>query len=208
MKLQAKTEEQRLAIEKKFANNICMAFGGEPFDGLHIDDFITFDQMAEIVDYLRSSDVPNKELFEECWVAYHRKGSKKKAFEYWKKLTEKEKNQVIAHIKAYVENRELKYQKDFERYLRDKTFQTIVVSDKGCVYDPAIIDTKDYIPRGYGIYYDEQNACYGYTSMYFDGDVVFDGYDNDTRPNGAKLMLNNGRGVIMWDSSTKIWNKI
>ena len=32
--------------------------------------------------------------------------------------------------------------------------------------------------------------------------------DDDTRPDGASVTLNNGRGTITWDSKTKTWNKI
>ena len=78
-------------------------------------DPVPYDVMTEIVDFLRS-DAPRKELFEECWVAYNRKGSKKKSLEYWKKLTDVEKQNVMPHIKAYVSTRELQYQKDFERF--------------------------------------------------------------------------------------------
>jgi hypothetical protein len=36
---------------------------------------------------------------------------------------------------------------------------------------------------------------------------IFDGYSDDDRPNGAKIMLNSGRGTIVWDSATKKWSK-
>lgn len=34
-----------------------------------------------------------------------------------------------------------------------------------------------------------------------------DGYTDDNRPNGATIMLNNGRGVIVWNKKEKTWNK-
>lgn len=80
------------------------------------------------------------DFFEKCWEAYRRKGSKANAKPYWKKLTEAEKNRVLPHIKAYVSVRDIAFQKDFERYLKDKIFETVVVKGKDIVYDPTQID--------------------------------------------------------------------
>ena len=41
-----------------------------------------------------------------------------------------------------------------------------------------------------------------------DGKHIPDGYSDDNRPDGASVTLNNGRGVLTWDSETKKWNKI
>ena len=78
------------------------------------------------------------DTFEKCWIAYHRKGSKKKAKMQWDKLTDEEKLKIPLHIVAYTSEREIHYQQDFERYLRDKTFNTIVYG-KGnkVIYDPS-----------------------------------------------------------------------
>jgi len=58
-KLKAKTEEQKDYIEDVILKSICMwkpDWHGTPIEGVHIDDYITFDQMAEIVDYLRGDE--------------------------------------------------------------------------------------------------------------------------------------------------------
>ena len=155
----------------------------------------------------------NKELFEQCWIAYRRKGRKGKSLPYWKKLTESEKQMVLPHIKAYVTSRELQYQQDFERYLRDKTFTTIVFSKNKVIYDPTRLDKKDkanevYMPLTDGaLSWNDYYTCYMYVG-YWDGKHIPDGYDDDTRPDGASVTLNNGRGTITWDSKTKTWNKI
>ena len=87
-------------------------------------------------------------LFESCWVAYRRKGSKKKAYEQWLKLTEEEQLKAQEHIKAYVESvSDIRYQKDFERYLRDKCFLNVVYKDGRTLFDcenetPATSDDK------------------------------------------------------------------
>ena len=155
----------------------------------------------------------NKELFEQCWIAYRRKGKKGKSLPYWKKLTESEKQMVLPHIKAYVISRELQYQQDFERYLRDKTFTTIVFSKNKVIYDPTRLDKKDkanevYMPLTDGaLSWNDYYTCYMYVG-YWDGKHIPDGYDDETRPDGASVTLNNGRGTITWDSKTKTWNKI
>lgn len=76
------------------------------------------------------------ELFEQCWLNYRRKGSKKKSLEQWKKLSNEEKEQAKKHIFAYIESvSDVKYQKDFERYLRDKCFLNVVYKDGITIFD-------------------------------------------------------------------------
>lgn len=146
------------------------------------------------------------DLFETCWLAYRRKGSKKKSKEYWAKLSDDEKQTILPHIKAYVSTRELTYQKDFERYLRDKVFTTIVFSKNMVVYDPTKKTTTKYIPETSPLLmWNDYYKCYMYLG-YWDGDIS-DGYTNENRPNGAKVTLNNGRGVITWNSETKKWER-
>ena len=158
----------------------------------------------------KSSD----ELFETCWVAYRRKGKKGKAKSYWNKLTQSEKENVLAHIKPYVSSRELQYQQDFERYLRDKTFLSVVISKNNIVYDPTKLGkgesaTNVYLPSGnFAITWDDNLKAYIYIGFYSDGMMMPDGYDNDNRPDGAKLVLNNGRGTITWNKITKTWNRV
>ena len=82
------------------------------------------------------------ELFEDAWILFNRKGSKKKASEQWHKLTEDEKKVAIEHIPMYVSTRELQYQKDFERYLRDKCFNNIVFHKGLVIFDPNAEATK------------------------------------------------------------------
>ena len=78
--LQAKTEEQKVAIEKILSNTSFWVSDCD--DGIHIDDWISFDMMAEIVDYLRSVNKPKKSQLDmsivapnmiepvEVWLAY------------------------------------------------------------------------------------------------------------------------------------------
>ena len=155
----------------------------------------------------------NKELFEQCWIAYRRKGKKGKAKTYWDKLPANEKDSVLQHIKIYTKTRELQYQQDFERYLRDKTFLSVVVSKNNVVYDPTKLGkgesvSKVYMPSGnFSITWDDQLKAYLYIGFYSDGQAIADGYTDSTRPDGARIVLNNGRGELVWSSITKTWIK-
>ena len=210
-KLKAKTEEQRARVAELLGVT-SFVFLDDSGEGVHIDDWITFDEMASIVDYLRQPTDSNKELFEKCWIAYQRKGSKKKSLEYWKKLSDAEKQNVLPHIKAYVSTRELQYQKDFERYLRDRIFLTIVFSNNKVVYDPTKLGKGDvqtdvYMPVCDGaLSWNDYYQCYMYVG-YWDGHHISDGYTDDTRPDGATVTLNNGRGTITWNKDAKQWAK-
>ena len=147
-----------------------------------------------------------KDLFEECWIAYKRKGSKKVAFEQWCKLSEKEKESVMQHIKAYTQVRERVYQKDFERYLRDKVFTSVVYSGNNVVYDPTKDEYCDSVYRpicGGALNWNDYYQKYMYIGN-FDG-FISDGYTDENRPDGATIMLNNNRGNIMWDANFRVW---
>ena len=155
----------------------------------------------------------NKELFEQCWIAYRRKGKKGKSKPYWDKLTQSEKDSVLQHIKIYTKTRELQYQQDFERYLRDKTFLSVVVSKNNIVYDPTKLGKGEsvsqvYMPSGnFSITWDDQLKAYLYIGFYSDGQAIADGYTDSTRPDGARIVLNNGRGELVWSSITRTWIK-
>lgn len=153
-----------------------------------------------------SKKTTKDELFEECWLAYRRKGKKGKAYPYWKKLTDDEKQSVLPHIKAYVQAKELQYQQDFERYLRDKTFQSIVISRNTVVYDPTKFDSTKYTPQGRSIWFNEETKSYWSMDNFYD-EKIYDGYDDNNRPNGAEITLNNARGTVFWNANTKKWEK-
>jgi len=209
--LRVESEKQIKRIEQ-ILESATTCFAEPTGDGVRIEGVVTYDQLAELVDYLRTSD--NKDdLFETCWVAYRRKGSKKKAKEYWRKLTDAEKENVMAHIKAYVKTRDLCYQKDFERYLRDKTFNEIIIKGNNVVYDPTKLGKGEsvsqvYMPSGnFSITWDDQLKAYLYIGFYSDGQAIADGYTDSTRPDGARIVLNNGRGELVWSSITRTWIK-
>ena len=204
--LQAKTEEQLKHVVSLLGEHPSVI--EQDKSGLYLDDFISFEKMAQIVDYLRSSSDKKKDIFEECWIAYRRKGVKQKARQYWNKLKESEMDMVMPHIKAYVSSRDIQYQKDFERYLRDKVFLEVVYSGNNIIYDPTKSsgETESYMPTcGGALMYNDYYKCFMYTG-YWDGHIA-DGYTDENRPDGAKITLNNGRGVIAWSRESKEWRK-
>lgn len=76
-------------------------------------------------------------IFEQCWIGYRRKGSKAKAKKEWMKLSEEDINTIQRHIPFYVESvSDIKYQKDFERYLKDKIFLNVVYKNNVTLFDP------------------------------------------------------------------------
>ena len=203
--LKTRTEKQKGKIESILSEHQIISFEEH---GVSIDGFVSYDQMAEIVDYLRTSVDKHRDLFEECWVAYGRKGIKNKAKDYWNKLEEKDIPHILPHIKVYVTSREKRYQKDFERYLRDKVFLEVIYNGNNIVYDPSkkIGSETKYMPQcGGALNWNEYFKCYIYTG-YWDGHIP-DGYTDDDRPDGVEITLNNGRGTIVWNSLTKQWNK-
>lgn len=149
----------------------------------------------------RKKETPKDDNFEKCWEAYRRKGSKKKAREYWNKLSDEEKALVLPHVKVYASTREVKFQKDFERYLRDKIFNEVVYNGNTMMYDPQMFIGDEYRPAGINIFEkDGKNWTFAYSLKMID-----DGYTDEDRPDGAELTLHNDRGTIRWKAAQRRW---
>lgn len=78
------------------------------------------------------------EWFEDLWQMYERKGSKANAKKEFAKLTEEEIAIMRCHIPAYLQARpERQYRQDFERYIKHKTFESVVYNKQNeMLYDP------------------------------------------------------------------------
>lgn len=145
------------------------------------------------------------EKFEEVWLAYNKKGSKKDSLEQWQKLSDEEKERVLPHVRVYVSSRDRSFCKDFQRYLRDKIFYDVIVKGNDTIYDPDKFDkTNEYHPTTDGIfqYWNDERKC-----LMFNGyiDQLNDGYTDDTRPDGAKVAWSMYEWI--WSSRTKQWIK-
>lgn len=78
--LQAKTEKQKARIREIFGHT--SVWEDDSDDGIYIDDWVSYDEMAEIVDYLRSVNKPKKSELDmsivstemreavDTWLAY------------------------------------------------------------------------------------------------------------------------------------------
>ena len=146
-----------------------------------------------------------QELFEVCWQAYNKKGSKQTAFAAWCKLNDDERQQVMPHIKQYVASRERQYQKDFERYLRDRTFMEVIIRGNQTIYDPQQVEEANvYRPTVDGVFqwWNEKRQC-----LMFNGHVemINDGYTDETRPDGARAAWN--MYEWMWSKKQRKWIK-
>lgn len=101
--LQVKTEEQKARIEEILGDASIWTDDGV-IDGLHIDDWVSFDRLAELIDYLRSVNKSKKSQLDmsivapnmlepvETWLAYKKEKSqsyKPTGFKtFYKKLCE------------------------------------------------------------------------------------------------------------------------
>ncbi len=86
----------------------------------------------------KESNAERAELFEDLWQMYERKGSKAKAKAEFAKLTDDEVAMMRSHIPAYLQSRpERQYRQDFERYIKHKTFCSVVYGKSNeMLYDP------------------------------------------------------------------------
>lgn len=85
-----------------------------------------------------------EECFEDLWLMYERKGSKANAKKEFAKLTEAEIAMMQQHIPAYLQSRpERQYRQDFERYIKHKTFNSVVYSKQNVIlFDPESVNSS------------------------------------------------------------------
>lgn len=77
--------------------------------------------------------------FEDIWCAYGRKGAKSVAFNIWNDMSAADRSRAAQHVPFYVNTRDPRYRKAFERYLDKKEFLSPVYDEGGnIVFDPDI----------------------------------------------------------------------
>lgn len=145
-------------------------------------------------------------MFDECWKAYGKKGNKGKSKEVWSKIPLTSLPIILTHIKIYVSSRQRCFQKDFERYLKEKVYTTNIVTNEGVLYDSEKDKFPDeYRPTTDGIFqlWNPERNCLILNNGYID--QLNDGYTDDTRPDGARVAWSMYEWV--WSSQTKQWIK-
>ena len=150
-------------------------------------------------------DSNQEKMFEDCWTVYEKKGNKALAKRLWASIPPSSYPVIFDHIKAYVNSREKRFTKDFERYLKEKEYTKIVFSGNRAIFDPAQYDkSEEYHPLTDGIlqWWDEKEKC-----LHFNGyiDMLDDGYTDDNRPDGAKAKWQMYSWI--WSSENKEWIK-
>lgn len=129
--------------------NISITPSGEGSDGeLFADDanstltMLSGEEIPMPAQTAKPNAEQTAEWFEDLWLAYERKGSKAKAKKEFEKLTEDEVAMMRRHIPAYIQSRpERQYRLDFERYIKNKTFNSVVYGKSNeMLFDPERAD--------------------------------------------------------------------
>ncbi len=141
-------------------------------------------------------------LFKTCWEAYKKKGNIDMAKKVWDKIAEDEKNHILPHIRAYTDTREIKFQKNFEKYLKEKVFNSLIYEKDEILYDPTNEYSNCYFPYQHKLDWNNYYKCY----MYW-GDMAYfdDGYMNENRPNGATIEYHKDHKLLSWSKEEKKW---
>lgn len=143
--------------------------------------------------------------FVSAWLAYGRKGSKKKSLEQWGRMDSDEKERAVSHIPHYVRSRDFVYMKDFERYLRDAVYDSPVYDRNGVlVYDASRSVGGGYSPvsDGFNLHWNEPNKVW-VTFSNPENTQIADGYSPDNRPESARIMYQGH--IFRWDADFKKW---
>lgn len=114
---------------------------GELFDNDAVATLTMLSSEKEIIDARRADKPTAEELtewFEDLWLMYERKGSKAKARKEFDKLTKEEIATMRLHIPPFLQSRpERQYRPDFERYIKNKTFMSVVYGKSNeMLFDP------------------------------------------------------------------------
>lgn len=155
----------------------------------------------------QKSTADSAEDFEKAYAATGRKGSKKNAFKRWCAMSDEDKEKAIKHIPFYYKSNHRQYLKDFEGYLNGRYYDSVVYDRNGSVlYDPDRQSSQSYCPTTTAfLSWNNHYGCYIYIGL--DESMFSDGYNDDDRPDKARVMFHNGRGFRVWDAATKKWNK-
>lgn len=143
--------------------------------------------------------------YENDFILYGRKGSKKNGYNRWKDLTEDERTKMRKHIPYYLQSNDRQYLKDFEGYINQRQFESPVYKGSELLFDPVQLESPSvYSPLTDGIlqWWDDKEKC-----LHFNGyiDMLDDGYTADNRPDGVKVKWQMYSWI--WNASKKEWIK-
>jgi len=107
---------------------------------LHMESFESLSKgLVMLPEIEREKETGNRKLkgkegagfsteFESAWELYQRKGAKKEAYKSWLSLTEEERQLAVKAIPAYLQSKpDVKYRKDFERYLKSGAYEANMI---------------------------------------------------------------------------------
>ena len=110
------------------------------------------------------------------------------------------KRETKARNQARLEKRFFPEMKNLQTYLgKQRAWELYVVIGED-------IQDNKYEPQGRTIWFNEETKSYWSTYNFYD-ERIYDGYDDDNRPDGAEITLNNARGTYKWNSNSKKWEK-
>lgn len=104
---------------------------------------------------------------------------------------------------------------DFDWWMRDtngwltKALEGKVHNSNPQAFNEIMRNNGDevlYTPQGRSIWFNEETKSYWSMDNFYD-EKIYDGYDDNNRPNGAEITLNNARGTVFWNANTKKWEK-
>lgn len=165
---------------------------------------------------IKKEEKEYKEKFAEFVSAYKKMGGKSRGIDTeYKDFTKRHKDwqKVLPYLELAVQREtkarnQAKAQKKF--FPEPKMLQTYLGKQRAWELYVTVgedIKTDEYTPICDGaLSWSDDLNCYVYVGMYYGH--VSDGYTDENRPNGAKIMLGNGGGFIVWDKEKKVWNKI
>lgn len=165
---------------------------------------------------IKKEEKEYKEKFATFVAAYKKMGGKSRGVDTeYKDFTKRHKDwqKVLPYLELAVQREtkariQAKSQKKF--FPEPKMLQTYLGKQRAWELYVTVgedIKTDEYTPICDGaLSWSDYFNCYVYVGMYYGH--VSDGYTDENRPNGAKIMLGNGGGFIVWSSNNKMWNKI
>lgn len=154
----------------------------------------------------KKKQISYPEEFEKDFALYQRKGSKKNAYMRWRDLTDDDKEKMRRHIPHYLESNELRYLKDFEGYINQRLFESPVYKGNSILFDPQIFENQEngiYDASGW-MSFDENFRAWRFFGFDPAKDMR-DGYNDDTRPDGARVVQQ--ATVHVWSAESKKWIK-